>query len=459
VRFFYNLLLILNFPLLYFYLLHRRAIGKESALSWPERWGKVSSRTNQGEKKTTIWVHAVSVGEVMAAVPILRELRAQYPNAHLVLSTTTSGGREVADKQVPTLADQVIAFPIDLPWVVAKSLGAIRPDLIILFEWEIWPNFIAEAKKIGAGVVVVNGRISDKGLRRGKRAMGWLQSSFALVDLFLMQSEEDAQRAEIVGVPKEKIQTLGNTKFDEAVTPLSEDKRQQWREELGIPKDAFVWVCGSTRDDPDPNYPCEEAQLAYILPFLFYQFPTLHVIVAPRHLERVAQIVTIFNNPNPPPEWAPYLENIRFRIDIKAEKRTLPIQTPALRSEKQTGRLLILDTFGELSSVYAIADIAFVGGSLVNQGGQSVFQPLSQGVPVVFGPHMQNQRDISALAILDQVGFERENAGVLVDKVTEILNLDKLKKQVLSQKCRSLIEKNQGVSKRYIEKMGEFLDG
>jgi 3-deoxy-D-manno-octulosonic-acid transferase len=261
-----------------------------------------------------------------------------------------------------------------------------------------------------------------------------------------------------VGVPKGKIQTLGNTKFDEAVTPLSEEEKQKWRAELGIPDDAFVWVCGSTRDDPDPNKPSEEAMLAFVLRSLLIQFPRLYVVVAPRHLERVPQVRAIFSNPSPPLEWAPYLEGnrVNFAAGTVAIKKN-PVEPPSLRSERQTGRLLILDTFGELSSVYAIADVAFVGGSLVNRGGQSVFQPLSQGVPVVFGTYMQNQRDISALAIAEEVGFEQKDASFLAYKVGMILELSEEEKQTLSRKCRSLIERNQGVSKRYVEKMGEYL--
>jgi 3-deoxy-D-manno-octulosonic-acid transferase len=225
-------------------------------------------------------VHAVSVGEVMAAAPVLRELRGRFPDALIVLSTTTIGGREVAQKQTPA-ADEVVYYPLDFPWVVRRALRQVQPDVVLLMEWEIWPNFLTEAKKQGAKVAVLNGRISDKGLRRGKSGIAafFTAPSLAAVDRLAMQSDEDARRAILVGAAPERVQTFGNTKFDESSTPLTPNERAALRADLGIPPQAPVWICGSTRDG-------EEALIASAVRCVWEEIPDLFLIVAPRHLTR-----------------------------------------------------------------------------------------------------------------------------------------------------------------------------
>ncbi len=408
----YNLTLLALAPILVFLLLWRRFRGKEPA--WAERWGNL---TPIARNKPCFWVHAVSVGEVMAATPVLRELRKRHPDATIVLSTTTTGGREVA-LQRPE-ADRVIAFPLDAPWVVKKSLDTVQPDLILLMEWEIWPNFLFEAKKQGAKVAVLNGRVSDKGLRRGLKTRWLLQGALNMVDLFVMQSEEDARRAVLVGAPTNRVQVFGNTKFDEASTPLSDTERKSLRAEVGVPESAPVWVCGSTRDGKD-GIPDEEILIFEAAQKVRERFPELILIVAPRHLERA---------------------------DIAASH----LGSPARRSKKETGPTLLLDTFGELARVYAIADVAFVGGSLAPWGGQSVFQPLAQGVPALFGPNTNNQRDISALSQAEGVGFEITDSESLAREVLRILTLPEAEKQKLNEKARALIERNQGVTARALD--------
>ncbi|MES2462856.1 MAG: glycosyltransferase N-terminal domain-containing protein, partial [Armatimonadota bacterium] len=248
--FVYNLLLILLSPLLFAFLLWRVARGKEDRELWGERWGRLPENIAQDRSTgPRFWVHAVSVGEVMAAAPVLRDLRRRYPDAFIVLSTTTIGGREVALKQVPP-ADEIVYYPLDFPWVVGRALRQVRPDVVLLMEWEIWPNFLSEAKKQGAKTAVLNGRISDKGLRRGKSGFAafFTAPGLAAVDRFAMQSEEDARRAILVGATRERVESVGNTKFDESSTPLNPDERAALRLDLGIPPNAPVWVCGSTRD-------------------------------------------------------------------------------------------------------------------------------------------------------------------------------------------------------------------
>lgn len=412
-RIVYNSLLALLSPLLVPLFFWRRAKGKEPA--WAERVGNLPAIPKTRE--LSVWVHAVSVGEVMAAVPVLRELRKRHPEAQITLSTTTSGGREVALQR--SEPDRVVAFPLDLPWVDTKSLEAIQPDLILLMEWEIWPNFLFAARRQGAKVAVLNGRVSDKGLRRGLKMRWLLGDALTYVDLFAMQSDEDKRRAIAVGAPEEKVVTFGNTKFDEATAVLSEAERTALRTDLGIPENASVWICGSTRDGKD-GVPDEEVLVSQAAALVREKFPDLILIVAPRHLER-------------------------------AEAAAAHLGSPARRSKKETGPTILLDTFGELGRVYAVADVAFIGGSLAPWGGQSVFQPLAQGVPALFGPYMSNQRDIAALSQAEGVGFEVDSAERLAGEVIRLLSLSKTEKAELSLKARGLIEKHQGVTSRTLD--------
>lgn len=430
----YNFLLhLLGLPLIA-YLLYRRSIGKEDkGEAWGERWGKYRLNREAERAGYRIWVHAVSVGEVMAAVPILRALRQRYPDAFILLSTTTPSGREVALKQVPP-ADQVVYYPLDFPATVARALSDVSPNLIVLMEWEIWPNFLTLARRRGTKIAVLNGRISDKGLRRGQRGGFFTAPGLAAVDLFAMQSEEDARRAVLVGGEPAKVQVFGNTKFDESSSPLTDSERADLRAHLGLPANAPVWICGSTRDSPDTNQPDEETMIAEAFMIARQTKPDLRLILAPRHLDRAAKIIEILQAAG---------------ITVAQRSRDRQIGESAC---------LLLDTFGELASVYAVADVAFVGGSLVRQGGQSVFQPLAQGVPALFGPYMNNQRDIAALARTEGVGWAVNDPNELAEQVLRLVWLPPNEKAALAHKARTLIERNQGVAARCVEAVATLLD-
>ena len=346
--FFYNLLLLLFAPAVLLVYAYRLWRGKEARQHFGERFGIPSAVIADDKRTPRFWVHAVSVGEVMAAAPVLRELRSRYPDALLVLSTTTVGGREVAQKQIPP-ADHVTTFPLDFPFAVQNALHVLSPDALILMEWEIWPNLLSAAKRHGVTIAVVNGRISDTGLRRGTTAKWVLASALQTVDVFAMQSVEDAHRAVLVGAPLERVHAVGNTKFDESATMLSPRERADLRRAFSIPEGVPVLICGSTRDAPDPADPDEETFIADALALLLSQLPDLRLIVAPRHLERTGAVARIFT------------------------ERGFAVRQRSVAAANATAPILLLDTFGELARAYAIADAAFVGGSLVRRGGQSVF--------------------------------------------------------------------------------------
>lgn len=422
----YNLLLLLLSPLLLGYLLFRLSKGKEDSARWGERWGAYPPQLAVDRRTPRVWVHAVSVGEVMAAVPVLRELRRRHPDALIVLSTTTPTGREVAMKQVPP-ADEVVYYPLDFPFTAARALGSVHPDLVLLMEWEIWPNFLTAAKRRGATVAVLNGRISDKGFRRGKRGGFFVRPGLAAVDRFVMQSEEDARRAALVGADAARVIAVGNTKFDESSAMLTPEKRAALRADLGVPDGVPVVVLGSTRNGTPADGRDEEEILAPALRAVRERHPGLRVVLAPRHLDRADVAAAAF-------------ERAGFTVARRSQGGTLT-----------DADVLLLDTFGELARVYAVAEAAFVGGSLVRQGGQSVFQPLAQGVPVLFGPYVNNQRDIAALSQAEGVGSTVADGDALTAELSRLLSLPTNEKATLSAKARALIERNQGVTARSLD--------
>jgi len=425
----YNLLLALLTPVIFPYLLFRLYSGKEDAAHWSERWGGLPDNVAADTRTPRFWVHAVSVGEVMAAVPVLRELRRRHPDAYILLSTTTVGGREVALKQVPP-ADDVVYYPLDYAPVVKQALRSAQPDVVLLMEWEIWPNFLSAAKRQGATVAVLNGRVSDKGLRRGQRARFFTAPGLAAVDLFAMQSEEDARRAALVGADPARVIAAGNTKFDESLTMLTASERDALCADLGIPAGVPVLICGSTRDEADAGAPPEEAVIARAVSRLRERFPNLFLIVAPRHLERADAVAAI-------------LEESGMRVRRRSAREPLPPSGGV--------NTLLLDTFGELGRAYAVADVAFIGGSLVRRGGQSVFQPLAQGVPALFGPHMNNQRDIAALSAAEGVGFLVADEDAFVTEAARLLAMAPEEKEALARRARALIDRNQGVTARSLD--------
>lgn len=444
--FVYNLLLFLLSPLVLGLLLYRLSQGKEDKDRWGERWGKLPPSIGEDQRAPRFWVHAVSVGEVFAAAPVLRELRKRYPDAYILLSTTTTGGREVAQNQMPP-ADEVIYYPLDFRFAVNRALERVRPDVVILMEWEIWPNFLTAAKRRGARIAVLNGRVSDKGLRRGLKARFFTGPGLAAVDRFLMQSEEDSRRAALVGADPEKIVTVGNTKFDESMKPLTDEERNALRVDLGIPEGVPVWICGSTRDARKGDTPDEEVFVAEAARIVRERFPDLHLILAPRHLPRAD-------------DAAASLEKAGFTVARRSVQRGFPSLAgypEGTRGEGQHPPVLLLDTFGELGKAYAVTDVAFIGGSLVRQGGQSVFQPLAQGVPAVFGPYMSNQRDIAALSKAEGVGFEVKDADGLAAEVIRLLSLPSDEKRGIAEKARALIKRNQGVSARCVGEVERLL--
>jgi len=424
----YNVLLVLLSPLLAAYLVYRMAIQGKSRTGWRERLGFVPPLP--GDRKhdePLIWVHAVSVGEVAAAEPILRELRSLEPLAKIVLSVTTPTGREMAQKRNLDI-DGLFYFPFDLPIAVARALDTLRPSLFIAMETELWPNFLWAAKRRGVKTMVANARVSDRSFRRSGPLRPLYRWMLKHVDWICVQSPLDAERFVALGADEREVQVVGNSKFDEAYPEVSDAEQCKLRQDLGFALDAPVVVAGSTN-------PGEEEIVLDAFWQVRVKHPDARLLIAPRH-----------------PERTPEIEEIAERLGYATARRTEMLKAartvePSPAEDSAQDCVVLLDTIGELARVYSIATVTFVGGSLVPKGGQNILQAIAQGKPVFFGPYMHNFRDSTAAALAQGVGFQVRDAKSLAQGMLELLDApDRLEE--IARKGREMIEASRGAARR-----------
>ena len=378
-----------------------------------ERMGRLPVYLNlDGDR--SIWIHAVSVGEVLAARPLVPSLRARFPNHRIFLSTTTLTGNEVAKKSVRGL-DGLFFAPFDFPHAVRRALEVVNPSLLVLVETELWPNLIHEASRRGARVVLVNGRISPRSFPRYKRMRRFLSRVLSEIDLFLMQGETHAERIRAMAAPADRVRVTGNLKFD-AVEVGRPPERLVRLLHAGSPRP--LWVAGSTVDG-------EEQLVLSAFHRVRERVPHARLLLAPRHPERFGLVPGL-------------VEAAGFRC----------LRRSALDPGAWAGgEVLLLDTLGELAQIYSLASVVFVGGSLVPAGGHNILEPAVAGKPVVVGPHMENFQEIAD-------AFRAEGALVQVGSADELgreiaaLLLDEPRRRDLGERARSLVGRNRGAVSR-----------
>jgi 3-deoxy-D-manno-octulosonic-acid transferase len=324
-----------------------------------ERFGSVPHRLQA--ETPSIWVHAVSVGEVLAVSGLVEGLRKCYPRHRVVISTTTDTGQKLACAKFGERS--VFYFPLDFAFAIRPYLEALKPQLVVVAETEFWPNFLHLAHESGAHIAIVNARISDRSWPGYRRFRSLLTSVLRQVDLFLGQTEEDKKRLIDIGAPAERVSVSGNLKFDAplpAPPPVVASLRAAFEQAGTTP----ILVCGSTVED-------EEPLLLQAFVNVLASHPKAAMILAPRHPERFDEVAKLLED-----------------LGVHFWKRSLWSGEPIV------GGVLLVDTIGELSSLYALADIAFVGGSLVPRGGHNIIEPAQHGVAIVVGNHTENFRDI-----------------------------------------------------------------
>jgi 3-deoxy-D-manno-octulosonic-acid transferase len=327
-----------------------------------ERLGWVPSRLGlPGEEEPVIWIHAVSVGEVLAVAGLVEELRRRFPRHKIFVSTTTDTGQALARARFGEA--NVFYFPMDFVFAIRPYLRVLRPQIVVIAETEFWPNFIRRAHASGARIAVVNARISDRSWPNYRRFRGVLRRLLANVDLFLAQTAEDAARLRDIGADPERVRVAGNLKFD-IPAPVPPAIVESLRKSIAATGVGPVLVCGSTVDG-------EESLLLKAFENLLVQHPRAVMILAPRHPERFAEVAALFD-----------------QMSIHFWRRSL------WNGEPLTGGVFLVDTIGELAALYGLADLAFVGGSLVPHGGHNIIEPAQHGVAIVVGNHTENFRDI-----------------------------------------------------------------
>jgi len=344
-----------------------------------ERFGRIDLQNVQsgGQRKKTIWIHAVSVGEVAASVSLVRRLKENHPYAGIVISTVTDTGQRVANERLGHIA-RIVYVPFDLPYCVAASVRAIQPDLFIIMETELWPNIIRVLNRQGVPILLMNGRISEKSFRGYLKIKFFIGRILRYFTVFGMQEELYAERLKSLGAPADRISVTGNFKFDTqpaAGLPL-------W---TGLLTGVTI-IAGSTHRPEEDIILDAYAQIRRSV-------PALNLIIAPRHPERFDEVEELVRKRN-----ISYVKRSKLKDGMEARKCGSPPaaeegQRKSEETEKRAsapGVVIILDVIGELAAVYGAADIAVIGGSFIAHGGQNPLEPAYWGKAIVCGPHMEN---------------------------------------------------------------------
>ncbi len=386
-----------------------------------ERLGRVPARV--GRSRGVIWVHAVSVGEVLAVSRLIEALRLRFPERRVVISTTTATGQKLARERFGE--ENVFYFPLDFAFAIRTWLRALQPELVVMAETEFWPNFLRLARAGGARIAVANARISDRSLPGYCRWRGLLGGILANVDIFLAQSDEDAQRLVEIGAPPERVRVSGNLKFDarpQAASPAVALLQRALEKGGAGP----VIVCGSTVEG-------EEELLLTAFSAVRQQHAKTAMILAPRHPERFVSVTQMVATSGIP--W-------KRRSELTAD-------------DAVSCGVVLLDTLGELAAVYALADVAIVGGSLVPRGGHNILEPAQHGVPILVGPHMENFRDI--VAIFRQADAVRVvTPAELPDTLLALLNNDS-ERRALGARAAEVVRAQTGATERTLDALAALL--
>ncbi len=407
-------LLVLS-PFLLGYLFVLVVIRRRGVGSLAERFGRVTHVVQPTPGCRRIWVHAVSVGELEAAGPLLQLLQSD-DRYDVVVSTTTASAREVANRRYG--ADRVFYFPIDLSFVIRRTLRTIAPDLVLLMELEIWPNHVLVTSSKGVPLVVANGRVSDRGFRRMRRVAALFRPFLRRIDRFLVQTEVYAERLRQLGVPEDRVEVLGNLKFDR---PVIEDRaavRESICDRFSPRLGGRWWIAGSTHAG-------EEASVLVAHEALRDQFDGLGLVLAPRHVERAPEV----------------LELVRARG-----------WSVASYSDRRPAEVIVVDTVGELATLYALADVAFVGGSLVPIGGHNILEPIAAGTPTVHGPHLDNFAAERLLFTEGGASVQVDDVASLTERVRVLLAEDADRVARIDRGFEILAE-HRGAARRMLERL------
>jgi len=351
-----------------------------------------------------IWIHAVSVGEVLAILPLARTLRQKWPERPLFISTTTITGHNLANQKLGGAA-QVFYFPFDWTFSVRRSLARVRPQIVLIAETEIWPNFLRECQLRRIPVLLINGRISDRSLLWYRKIRWFMKKTLAYFSYCCMQSQIDLERIRSLGAPLEKTGVCGNLKYEMYSPDDLEEKIEAYRVLLDLKSSSFLVVAGSTMKG-------EESLVLSAFQELRRNSPHALLLLAPRHPERFKEIEQLLRE-------HPF--HFIRRSAISAKDQPDPTRAPDV---------ILLDTMGELATLYALADVVFIGGSLVPTGGHNLLEPALFSKAVLFGPSMSNFREMAEHFLRKQAAFQVANESALAGKFIELYQDPALRQQM-----------------------------
>ena len=427
--FFYNAILLLAAAVgLPYYLCKIVFAGKYRKSFVPKFGGRQAKKFRHLKDGPRIWVHAVSVGEVTAAAPIVASLKARKPDTRIIFSTSTETGQDMARKFI-NKADALIYYPLDAPWVVRKMLDLARPDVFVAVETELWPNFLHQCAARGVRTLMVNGRISPRSYKRYYRTRWFWKRVLRDLNAAAMISEIDAERIRDIGMEPAKIKILGNAKYDGLASAVSPVLREEISRRFHVWEGEKYFVAGSTHEG-------EEKIVIDVYRKLLARYPELKLILVPRHIERTAEVVQLLKR-----------ENLSDVITLSEMNAGRP---------RRDERVVVVDVIGELFKIYALADVVFCGGSLVPRGGQNILEAAAWGKVIFYGPSMEDFSREKAL--LEEVGCGNtiRDAEELLQGITELLD----RPQELhdrGERGREIVLANIGAAARYADFIAKHL--
>lgn len=417
----YTFLYSLIFVVLSPYLFLRGLFGRHGIL---ERLGKI--RSPEKISSPLLWFHAASVGEVKALATILPRLKSLRPDCSIAVSVVTKTGKKEASGTLSQV-DLIFYFPLDFPFIWRKVFRKLNPSFLVLVETEFWPNLIREARNYGCKLCLINGRISKTSFKRYRRIKSFSRLVLSKFDFFCMQSLEDAEKLWNLGADKSKTEIVGNLKFDRALLGINGLNKTALRRRLGLSKEDRLIIAGSTHQE-------EERMILSVFKRLKQGQNGLVLLLAPRHLSRLNEI-----------------QELLSELKLKYVKKSTP--------KKGNGtEVILLDTMGELETLYSISEIAFVGGSLVPTGGHNILEPASYGIPVLFGPYIDNFKPSSDLLLKFGGGIMVKNEEELYQKMSELLNDDALRKKI-GEKGKQALLSQTGTSDKTVQLLLKHLSG
>ncbi|MBN1102137.1 MAG: 3-deoxy-D-manno-octulosonic acid transferase [Deltaproteobacteria bacterium] len=374
-----------------------------------------------------LWVHALSVGEVISALPLLKALRQSHPGRPVVFTATTLQGLEIARREVGAEGVQILRMPMDFWWAMRRMVRQLNPMLLVIVETDLWPGLLHLMRGRGTKSLLVNGRISPRTFRSYRRFRLPVRSMlFADLDLCLMQSDLDRERLLHIGIPPHRVVTAGNIKFDRPWVPMDRGEYLHWVKVLALTPEDIVWVAGSTHKG-------EEEIVLGVFSRLRALFPRLRLIIAPRRIEEAE--------------------------DVSETARRKGLRTFLRRHLALGGEpcdIIVLDTLGELGRIYGLAEISFVGGSLVPHGGHNLLEPACFGRPVLFGPYTHNFVLMSEL-LLEAGGGKRVKDGEDLFQVMKDLLSSPEEAERMGERAREFVQQSRGALKRVLKHIKVYL--